>query len=60
VRTTATASFGRALEQASSAATSTKLHRVRLEHIADELVANLAHGQQRQLEIVWRWAARHG
>jgi len=37
--------------QASSAATSTLLHRVRLEHIADELVANLAHGQQRQLEI---------
>ncbi|HLL09478.1 MAG TPA: ABC transporter ATP-binding protein, partial [Rubrivivax sp.] len=37
--------------QASSAATATLLQRVRLDHIADELVANLAHGQQRQLEI---------
>ena len=27
------------------------LHRVRLDHLADELVGNLAHGQQRQLEI---------
>lgn len=37
--------------QASSMATAALLDRVRLSHIADELVANLAHGQQRQLEI---------
>ena len=36
---------------ASSAATDDLLDRVRLTHIADESVANLAHGQQRQLEI---------
>jgi len=36
---------------ASAVATSDLLERVRLTHIADELVANLAHGQQRQLEI---------
>jgi branched-chain amino acid transport system ATP-binding protein len=32
-------------------ATAELLERTRLSHIADELVANLAHGQQRQLEI---------
>ena len=32
-------------------ATQDLLERARLAHIADELVANLAHGQQRQLEI---------
>ena len=32
-------------------ATQDLLERARLSHIADELVANLAHGQQRQLEI---------
>jgi len=32
-------------------ATEDLLHRVRLAHLADQLVANLAHGQQRQLEI---------
>ena len=32
-------------------ATEDLLQRVRLDHIADEPVANLAHGQQRQLEI---------
>ena len=32
-------------------ATQELLERARLSHIADELVANLAHGQQRQLEI---------
>jgi branched-chain amino acid transport system ATP-binding protein len=35
----------------SRAATEDLLHRVRLDHLADEPVANLAHGQQRQLEI---------
>lgn len=33
------------------AATSDLLERVRLAHVADELVSTLAHGQQRQLEI---------
>ena len=36
---------------ASRAATEELLDRARLAHLADELVANLAHGQQRQLEI---------
>lgn len=36
---------------ASSLATQDLLERARLTHLADELVANLAHGQQRQLEI---------
>jgi len=36
---------------ASTQATSDLLARARLAHIADERVANLAHGQQRQLEI---------
>jgi branched-chain amino acid transport system ATP-binding protein len=36
---------------ASNVATQDLLERARLSHIADELVANLAHGQQRQLEI---------
>jgi len=36
---------------ASSVATADLLERARLTHIADERVANLAHGQQRQLEI---------
>jgi branched-chain amino acid transport system ATP-binding protein len=36
---------------ASTVATNDLLERARLSHIADELVANLAHGQQRQLEI---------
>jgi len=36
---------------ASTLATQDLLERVRLSHIADEPVANLAHGQQRQLEI---------
>ena len=36
---------------ASRVATQDLLERVRLAHIADEPVANLAHGQQRQLEI---------
>ena len=35
----------------SSVATQELLERGRLTHIADELVSNLAHGQQRQLEI---------
>ncbi|KQP50079.1 ABC transporter ATP-binding protein [Pseudorhodoferax sp. Leaf274] len=35
----------------STQATEELLERARLAHIADELVANLAHGQQRQLEI---------
>jgi branched-chain amino acid transport system ATP-binding protein len=35
----------------SRAATAELLERVRLTHIADQLVSNLAHGQQRQLEI---------
>lgn len=36
---------------ASQAATDDILHRVRLDHLANEQVGNLAHGQQRQLEI---------
>ena len=36
---------------ASQAATDDILHRVRLDHLAHEQVGNLAHGQQRQLEI---------
>jgi branched-chain amino acid transport system ATP-binding protein len=36
---------------ASKLATEELLERARLTHIADEFVANLAHGQQRQLEI---------
>lgn len=36
---------------ASRAATEELLERARLSHLADETVANLAHGQQRQLEI---------
>ncbi|MCW5656156.1 MAG: ABC transporter ATP-binding protein [Burkholderiaceae bacterium] len=36
---------------ASMVATNDLLERARLSHIADERVANLAHGQQRQLEI---------
>jgi len=36
---------------ASTVATNDLLERTRLSHIADERVANLAHGQQRQLEI---------
>ncbi|TAG26625.1 MAG: ABC transporter ATP-binding protein [Burkholderiales bacterium] len=36
---------------ASTLATQDLLERARLTHIADETVANLAHGQQRQLEI---------
>jgi branched-chain amino acid transport system ATP-binding protein len=36
---------------ASRLATQDLLERVRLAHVADELVASLAHGQQRQLEI---------
>jgi branched-chain amino acid transport system ATP-binding protein len=36
---------------ASRVATEDLLDRARLTHIADEVVANLAHGQQRQLEI---------
>jgi branched-chain amino acid transport system ATP-binding protein len=36
---------------ASQAATDELLHRARLDHLAHEFVANLAHGQQRQLEI---------
>jgi branched-chain amino acid transport system ATP-binding protein len=35
----------------SSTATAELLERVRLAHVADEPVANLSHGQQRQLEI---------
>ncbi len=35
----------------SQVATDDILHRVRLSHLKDELVGNLAHGQQRQLEI---------
>ncbi len=45
-------SFRRAgMRHASTLATSELLDRARLTHIADERVANLAHGQQRQLEI---------
>ena len=36
---------------ASCVATQDLLERVRLAHVADELVATLSHGQQRQLEI---------
>jgi branched-chain amino acid transport system ATP-binding protein len=36
---------------ASQVAADDILHRVRLDHLAHELVGNLAHGQQRQLEI---------
>jgi len=36
---------------ASQRATEDILHRVRMDHLASELVGNLAHGQQRQLEI---------
>jgi len=38
-------------DHASVAATNDLLERTRLSHLADERVANLAHGQQRQLEI---------
>jgi branched-chain amino acid transport system ATP-binding protein len=38
-------------DHASTVATNDLLERARLSHIADEQVANLAHGQQRQLEI---------
>ena len=45
-------SFRRAApSHASTRATNELLERARLSHIADERVANLAHGQQRQLEI---------
>ncbi|MFN0184405.1 MAG: ABC transporter ATP-binding protein [Aquabacterium sp.] len=45
-------SFWRARSgSASDAATRDLLDRARLSHLADEPVANLAHGQQRQLEI---------
>ena len=45
-------SFWRARgNHASTVATNDLLDRARLTHIADERVANLAHGQQRQLEI---------
>ncbi len=45
-------SFRRAgMRHASTLATNELLERARLTHIADERVANLAHGQQRQLEI---------
>jgi branched-chain amino acid transport system ATP-binding protein len=45
-------SFRRARDShPSRAATAELLERVRLTHIADQLVSNLAHGQQRQLEI---------
>lgn len=45
-------SFRRAAPRhASCVATQELLERARLTHIADETVANLAHGQQRQLEI---------
>ena len=45
-------SFGRAgPSHASTVATRDLLERARLSHIANERVANLAHGQQRQLEI---------
>jgi branched-chain amino acid transport system ATP-binding protein len=37
--------------QASNVATQELLERARLSHLANETVANLAHGQQRQLEI---------
>ena len=38
-------------DQASALATTDLLDRVRLSHIADEPVASLSHGQQRQLEL---------
>jgi branched-chain amino acid transport system ATP-binding protein len=38
-------------QHASELATSDVLQRVRLDHLSGELVGNLAHGQQRQLEI---------
>jgi branched-chain amino acid transport system ATP-binding protein len=38
-------------QQGSQRATDDILHRVRLDGLKDELVGNLAHGQQRQLEI---------
>ena len=45
-------SFWRAgAQHASQRATEDILHRVRLDTLRDELVGNLAHGQQRQLEI---------
>ena len=45
-------SFWRApAAHASSVATEDILQRVRLDHLSHELVGNLAHGQQRQLEI---------
>lgn len=45
-------SFRRAgVRHTSTMATNDLLDRARLSHIADERVANLAHGQQRQLEI---------
>jgi branched-chain amino acid transport system ATP-binding protein len=45
-------SFWRArASHASTIATEDLLHRARLDHLADEPVANLAYGQQRQLEI---------
>ena len=45
-------SFWRAgTAHASQVATDDILHRVRMDHLAHELVGNLAHGQQRQLEI---------
>jgi branched-chain amino acid transport system ATP-binding protein len=45
-------SFMRArTDHASTVATDDLLERARLSHLADERVANLAHGQQRQLEI---------
>ena len=50
-RAAASVSCSRATTHASRAATAELLERVRLTHIADQLVSNLAHGQQRQLEI---------
>jgi branched-chain amino acid transport system ATP-binding protein len=45
-------SFWRAgAQHASQLATDDVMQRVRLDHLANELVGNLAHGQQRQLEI---------
>ena len=45
-------SFWRAgAQHASQSATDDILQRVRLDHLKNELVGNLAHGQQRQLEI---------
>ncbi len=45
---------------ASRRATRDLLERVRLSHIADAPVSSLSHGQQRQLEIAWRWPVRRG